>query len=409
MYFNSEEQFTKYGYFEIDGVKTFSKYEAWKIAQNKNLPASDIKFIFNDNKMEELDWQKEPEESLQELYKRRAQQLRDKFDYVVLLYSGGIDSHVILNTFVKNNIKLDEVVIAGNKKYLPETAKINQEVVKMAIPYVQSLNLEDKGTRVTYVDFGQLQLDQFLDDNYYEKFQYFYNGPLPSWYLALRSHFFKLKIEHHVELSKEGKTICYMWGYDKPNLFEIDGKWCFKFTDSVSEYSVRPYVNRKVLGGVLKNFYDEPFFVTPDMPEITIKQCHLLVDMINDIRSLDDDRIVDIGFITTTGPFVEHPIGYGSPNGKWVKKKEVEKIIYPDENPDDFGNDKVTGSVIFSTKDLWFLRGTTPSRNRWVKKWKKLLREDEGYFRYNIENFPINSISFYSQPYIIKDWKWSSK
>lgn len=401
MYFTNEEQFTKYGYFEVNGIKTFSKYEAWKIAQQQNLPTSSIKFIFNDKLMEELNWAQEPTESIEELYKQRAQQLRDNYDHVVLLYSGGIDSHVILNTFVKNGIKIDEIVVAGNRQFQPDTAKINQEVVAKALPYLETLNLEQLGTKFTYVDIGQIELDQFMDDDFLRNFMYYYNGPLSPWCIALRGFFFKLKNEHQIELAKEGKKICYMWGYDKPNLFEINGHWCFRFTDSVSEYSVRPYHYKKDIGGVLAQFYDEPFFVTPDAPKIVIKQCHMLVNMINSIRSLDDERIADVGNVPNTGPFIEHPLGKGYVNGKWVKKKEIERVIYPDENPDEFGDDKVRGSVMFTARDNWFFRGTTESRNRLMKTWKRILREDEGYFKYNIEGFPLNSLTFYSRPYTI--------
>ena len=44
-----------------------------------------------------------------ELYKQRALQLRDKYDYLILAYSGGADSDNILKVFQQNNIYLDEV------------------------------------------------------------------------------------------------------------------------------------------------------------------------------------------------------------------------------------------------------------------------------------------------------------
>ena len=58
------------------------------------------------------DWTTEPEPGvpLSEYYRRRAQQIRDKYDYVVLLYSGGPDSNNILHAFVHNGIKIDEIV-----------------------------------------------------------------------------------------------------------------------------------------------------------------------------------------------------------------------------------------------------------------------------------------------------------
>ena len=53
---------------------------------------------------------------LTEWYKQRALQLRDKYDYLILNYSGGSDSHNILHTFLKNNIKLDCVYVQWHLK-----------------------------------------------------------------------------------------------------------------------------------------------------------------------------------------------------------------------------------------------------------------------------------------------------
>ena len=401
MYFTSDEQFTKHGFFEVNGQKTFSKYEAWQIAKQQGLLEKDIKFIYNDEKMDSLDWSVEPTESLQELYRRRAQQLRDKYDHVVLMYSGGIDSHVVLNTFVRNNIKLDEIICAGNLEFQQPESKINQEVIGKAIPYLDTIDLAKLGAKYTFVDIGHLELEQFEHEYNFENFMYYYNGPLSPWYMALRSHFFKLKLDHHVELSNNGKTICYIWGYDKPNLFYEDGNWCFKFTDSVTEYAVRPYNSKINFGGPLKNFYDEPFFVTADLPELTIKQCHLLVKTLKEITSPKDVRLCEVWQIANTGPFVPHPSGEGFDNGRWLKKKELERIVYPDENVDHFGDDKVRGSVMFTARDRWFFRSQSNPRNKLVTKWKQMLRKEEGYFKYNIEGFPVNSLTFYSKPYII--------
>lgn len=401
MFYSDDRQFTKYGFFDVNGNKTFSKYEAWQIAQQNNVPIDDIKFNFNDDQMSQLDWSVEPDSSLDKLYAQRARQLREKYDHLVLFYSGGIDSHVILNTFYRNNIKIDEIITIGNRAYLDEKAKINQEVFGKALPYLDTLNLKKFNTKCSYIDIGQLIVEQFNDPFHFENFLYYHNGPLSPWYMAFRSPMFKLQNQSHVELSNNGKKVCYMWGYDKPNMFNVDGNWCFKFTDSVSDFAVRPYVYKEMIGGPMANFYDEPFFVTPDLPEMTIKQCHLLVKTLKNIVSVNDVRLCLIENVANTGPFIEHPVGYERESGRWLKKKELERIVYPGEDPDNFGDDKVGGSVMFTARDKWFFQSTFPSRNKLITKYKILLREQESYFKYNNWNFPLNSISFYSKPYII--------
>jgi diphthamide synthase (EF-2-diphthine--ammonia ligase) len=54
--------------------------------------------------------------------------LRDKYDYLILYYSGGSDSWTVLNTFLENNIKLDCVYVRwpfkAENSYTPNT--VNQ-------------------------------------------------------------------------------------------------------------------------------------------------------------------------------------------------------------------------------------------------------------------------------------------
>ena len=103
MFFIDDEEFTKYGYYNVDGFKTLSKLEAWQLSKGD---FNKIKFIYNDDHFSKIDWSVEPKEDIYELFRQRAQQLREKYDYIVLIYSGGVDSHTILETFLKNNIQI---------------------------------------------------------------------------------------------------------------------------------------------------------------------------------------------------------------------------------------------------------------------------------------------------------------
>ena len=53
-----------------------------------------------------MNWSAPITETLDDLYRERCQQLRDKYDYLILCYSGGSDSWTILNTFLKHKITL---------------------------------------------------------------------------------------------------------------------------------------------------------------------------------------------------------------------------------------------------------------------------------------------------------------
>mgnify|MGYP003351043600 CR=1 FL=1 len=66
-------------------------------------------FNFYDDIFQQYDWSKEPVESFEELKKIRAQQIRQKHNYIRLYVSFGSDSGTMVNAFLNNNIFLYKV------------------------------------------------------------------------------------------------------------------------------------------------------------------------------------------------------------------------------------------------------------------------------------------------------------
>ena len=67
------------------------------------------------------------------------------FDYIVLIYSGGVDSHTVLETFLKNNIHINEICSFGNPELVDKTKSINIEVFNAALPFIDTLDLKKLG------------------------------------------------------------------------------------------------------------------------------------------------------------------------------------------------------------------------------------------------------------------------
>ena len=85
------------------------------------------------------------------LLKERAQQLRDCYNYIILSYSGGHDSQTILNTFVNNNIYIDEIYIERYAR-LSGNSLSNREQTHGAIPYLNHIRHKIPNTKVTLHD-----------------------------------------------------------------------------------------------------------------------------------------------------------------------------------------------------------------------------------------------------------------
>ena len=110
------EQNPKLGFYQVGEQRYFNKVDALIEATKQNIFPE---WNYNKEAFDQFDWLVEPTTPLQELYRIRAQQIRERYDYIRLEVSGGGDSSTVVYTFLKNNIHLDEVVFrypkAGEK------------------------------------------------------------------------------------------------------------------------------------------------------------------------------------------------------------------------------------------------------------------------------------------------------
>lgn len=109
------------GYWIVGDQKFISKHQAMFHA-SKNQKT--VKYIFFDHIWQNFDRSLLGKFSLKELYKQRAQQLRDKYDYLILYFSGGADSYNVLRSFLDNGIRIDEVCV----KWCNDTLTANTEI-----------------------------------------------------------------------------------------------------------------------------------------------------------------------------------------------------------------------------------------------------------------------------------------
>ena len=130
-----------------------------------------MSWVFNQTEFGQYSWTVDPVGSLNDYYDRRAKELREKYDYLVLNYSGGSDSHNILMAFYRNNLHLDEVVtnwiFDASKKFTIEDNRITDAWNQNA---EYELNTRDKlkwianhmpNTKVSLYDCGKQIFDYF--------------------------------------------------------------------------------------------------------------------------------------------------------------------------------------------------------------------------------------------------------
>jgi hypothetical protein len=229
------------------------------------------KWVFNDDIYGRYDWSLPIQESLQSLYLRRAKQLREQYDYLVLYFSGGADSGNILNTFLSNNIFLDEIVMQ-----IPEPMKTTfsktdlsmrnnfAEIEYSALPMLKKYDIPS-GTKITLQDFSKPVLEMLSKDDWFE------NNPIgTNFCLSSIGRQYAVKQQSSfLDLADTGKTVVQIIGIDKPLVY-FDGTdyFCYFSDSSAGHFSAPIDFNNE--WGI--SYHTEFFYWTADIPEIVIKQ-----------------------------------------------------------------------------------------------------------------------------------------
>jgi hypothetical protein len=212
-------------FYNVKGQQFTNKVEALRYASSlPNCKLWDVKFHYHHNVWANY---KQPLGliSLQELYRQRAQQIRDNYDYLVLYFSGGADSTNILYTFLKNNIPLEEVVVKWPKKMIGSSLYTPNTIDQTAKNFVSEWDLviekELNYLRSNYPKIKITILDYVEDipKNYYNEDTFLKQNHMHSAVNLLRMQTFT-DMEH----DPRGKRVCAITGLDKPMLAEMNGK-----------------------------------------------------------------------------------------------------------------------------------------------------------------------------------------
>ena len=238
--------------------------------------------------LEQLQLLDEPKESLQTLYLTRAQQLRHEYDYLILLYSGGSDSHNILETFMLNDIFIDEILILDqfdhsfrskledqNFEFLHQNA---YEAELCAIPLARYfIETYSPKTKLTIVDnsFG-------IHANYWANLQEksMYQNLKSSGTLGMIGktpvRIKDLNLYNSAwKKTKENKKVAHIWGRDKVVIRYDDIGFFIAFVDSTFTDYIDVYTPLTVenLPQDIEFFYTHPTTV-----KMIIKQAHLIMN-----------------------------------------------------------------------------------------------------------------------------------
>lgn len=375
----TESQYHTDGAYIANSKKFHSKVEAILSLPPNNY---DVKWDFHDDFFSRYDWFKEPTLSLDQLYAERAKQLRDKYDHIVLNYSGGSDSHNILQTFVKNNIVIDEIQMFGafdreKKLFEEETPTLddlrfkNLELYAQAIPFVNELKKKWPNLVLTKFDWSTLLPKVYAESKNFEWIYVPGNGRFaPN--LAAKMFVHRSRREA-VSSEYKKKKVVYLWGMDKPRVMNQHNKWYIYFVDSVLNNN----------GGFSDNEVDEYFYWAPESADILCKQAHV-------IKKYVEADAVRSQFFSK----ISHK---NMPTEEYYEV--IKPAIYPTTyQPERFQFDKVTN--LLSAREWWFYNSDRPKGyEEWEDGLRMLGNDIDSYWlkKNDIKNGFVGCVSKFHQ------------
>jgi len=287
------------GYYIFDHKIYYDREEALNDMNNliiNKIDCPSVVFKFNEKVFRSIDWTVEPPFSLKELYVQRAQQLRDTYDYLILSYSGGSDSHEILYTFLENNIFIDEIQVIHYEKamarfdrnFLKDIEGVNQflEYEMVCVPTLEKVRQLSPKTKISSIDMSHNLIDDILNNKF--TFMGINGKRTQASFVIQMTPYARNFYQHHYNnlyIKKTNKT-GFIRGVEKPNLKVKNKKLTFSFNDAA-------LTGDKL---IRKNEIDpiytiENFFWSKDAPLIPIKQSHVLK------KAFENDKQLYLNFV----------------------------------------------------------------------------------------------------------------
>jgi len=345
----------KLGYYSVDGIEFDSKIQACIFA---NTHQKDVVWHFNDKLFKSYDWTIEPVESIDELYNKRARQIRESYDYVIISYSGGADSHNALVSFIRQGLHIDEILVntmeKGNKNFMPISSEnmssdnaAASEHVLQALPRLQEIHNQCPKTKITVVDLTDFLFESFLKVGD------------ASWVMNKREGLNPLNATRYnylyfSEVRKrfdKDKKIALVLGVEKPKtVIKDDNKFYVRFMDrSANVASVNDHIKE------YPNATVEYFYWSPEGADIVCKQAHIIKQW------LEQDPI-------TRYHWWHYKNFENNKTSRLVHERLLRTMIYTTWDPFWYQADKSTRDW-YSEFDTWFLTGYRDTKQYHI--WKE--------------------------------------
>jgi hypothetical protein len=249
-----------FGVWAVNNQLFYSKRNALINASNNGCP--EVTWHWHDDVWKNFNIEKLGKRSLTALYRERAQHLRDSYDYLILSYSGGADSHNILMSFLDNNIKLDQIFVQqpfmylDSSKHKPNTTDKTARNLVSEWDYCIKPTLEYLAQHHPEIKIEVSDWSKRITKSYYNE-DTFLNARGSNHGAGTMARNLNNSTMALNEFDK-GKKVASIYGFDKPMLaLGKDKKRVHMYFGDTTMTLASNYVG---------SF--EPFYWTPSLPEL---------------------------------------------------------------------------------------------------------------------------------------------
>jgi hypothetical protein len=241
-----------------------------------------------------------------------------------------------------------------------------------AKPFLQYVATHHPEIKITVHDFSENMINYRGDESWIYK---------AKDYLHVE-HTFKhdpLSTKEHINQAESGRKIGIIYGIDKPKLCIKDGRWCFYFLDIMASHAQN-------VSGIYNNITTEYFFWQPDLPEIIVKQAHMVMNW----------------FMQPQNQHLQFLLRWPnhSVSNRTTLESLIKPIIYPDYDSTTWQVSKPTNNF-YAEMSYWFFKNL--SDTHFHKVWQAGIDHvvntvDTKFFTYKLGK-PVGFVGFLSPFY----------
>lgn len=255
-------------HYQVNNKTLYNPFLAYYELYQSKMP---ISFYCYDKEYAALDWTQEPKESFEQLMDRHAVDLRNRYEKIIMPWSGGTDSQTIYNVFVRNKLHIDEIIICEDGT---SCSSVHSKWM--------SKNHPDSTTKITVfvgpttdfrkiIHYDDIATDGTINDDwvFQNKSDIFKFAPVGS------APFFDI----YAAQNYSAYTYSVVTGYEKPAVYCDNGTWYTRQSDII-------------LSSVMGRPKLECFFLSP---LLNLKQSHLVKNFLKKLNNSESEKIQQYG------------------------------------------------------------------------------------------------------------------